>query len=143
MRAFAPRTLYRFIQTTSDGALRSLRTGNRLISDVSIPDRVAFSLGLTPTDIERNFDASRILFERQEEMRTAVRRFGAAFLDAQDEGDFDTLRNIARESASMGIMDSVIRSAQARRANRDTDLIDRQTSDMQALATKRILGFRR
>lgn len=140
-RALLPRTLYKAMQVSNDRGLRSLNTGNRLLSDVSAGEGFMFSLGLTPTSLQRGFEASQILWKRQDDLRAKVTELGAAWVDAERSGDTRMFTVIAREAAPLGILDSVLRSAKARRAKMEHDIFQRQLDDARAMATKKALKF--
>jgi len=142
-RALAPRTMYKAMQALEDRSLRSLNTGNKLLSDVSLGQGALFALGLTPTDIQRRFETSGLLWRRQDELRSRISELGSAWAEAEREGDSRMLQVVAREASMDGIMDSVLRSAKARRAKQETDLIERQMDDARARATVKALAFTR
>lgn len=127
VRALGPKTIYRLSQVLSDGALRSLSTGYPVMNNLDIRERALFALGLTPTDIDRTYAVADELWRDQEKMRIAVQRYGAAWAEAQAEGDSEVLSKIVRNAVAEGVdISSIIRSAQARRTKQREPQLQRQ-----------------
>jgi hypothetical protein len=97
-RAFLPRTLYRSMQRTAQGAIRSLATGSPLISDVSLGEHVWYSLGVTSTDIQRKRDVNNHYYNDEVELQTMISRFGQMSAAALVEGDFERFRELRRQA---------------------------------------------
>jgi hypothetical protein len=115
------------MQTTADGGFQSLKTGNRLFSDISMPKRLLFATGLQPLDIAKQFDISSEMFADQERMRERVADFGSALAQAWVSKDRGAARDIEASLFMAGVpIDSVYRSANARLDNATRDLFDRQ-----------------
>ena len=141
LRALAPRTLYRFLQVTEDGALKSMNSGRQLISDVSFPERLANALGFTPLSFQRYYDASAEGFRRQDILRGQISTFGELVKEGWDARDPEAVKIAMRIAAEKGVpLDSVLRSARNRFFSGQRDLLDEKFKDVQTRATARALG---
>jgi hypothetical protein len=121
-----------------NNVLRSLRTGNSIMDGIGVGQRVRFALGMIPTDMEKGFEASRILFKEQDEMRKFVSTVGAALLEAELEGDYTTMTRLTAEAAAHGVLP---KSANSRRAKVDSTLDDR-FDGLRAERVKRAFNLR-
>jgi hypothetical protein len=140
-RALLPKTLYRWMAVNENNVLRSLRTGNSIMDGIGVGQRVRFALGMIPTDMEKGFEASRILFKEQDEMRKFVSTVGAALLEAELEGDYTTMTRLTAEAAAHGVLPNVYKSANSRRAKVDSTLDDR-FDGLRAERVKRAFNLR-
>jgi hypothetical protein len=87
-RAFLPRTLYRSMQRTAQGAIKSLNTGSPLISDVGPFEHIWYSLGVTSTDIQRARDIQQHYYDNEESLGAMTSQFGQMLADARLAGDY-------------------------------------------------------
>lgn len=127
IRALAPRTLYRYMAAAGDRGLKSLRTGNLLVSDITFGDALGLTLGLRPVDIEKSFTVSTELWEKQNEMQEKVASFGDALAEARMTRNRRRVREVQRQAVIAGVpLDSVERSAAARREKAMTEIHERQ-----------------
>jgi hypothetical protein len=139
-RAVAPRTLYRFIQTSADRGVRSLSTGNMLISPISIPERVFFTFGATPTEIDKAFVINDELFQDQAAARERIASYGSAIAEARFRKDYRGAMRMLLDAMLEGLpVDSVEKSADARESKMDEPLMERQFEDLQVRALSRTL----
>jgi hypothetical protein len=143
-RAFTPRTWYRFAQTTAERGVRSLSTGNLLISPITIPERVKFVMGLTPTQIEKAYFVNDELFKDQNKMRERVSAFGYAIAEARGRGDWREAIRLHRDAWTEGIpSDSVEKSAQSYEQKMTEPLLQRQFDDYAARRLSDAMRVRR
>jgi hypothetical protein len=141
-RAFAPRTMYRFIQTSAERGVRSLSTGNMLISPVSIPDRVKFTFGLTPVEIDKAFVINDELFKDQNKRRERVSAYGSAIAEARQRGDYREAIRLHRDAGLEGLeLDSVEKSANSFETKLREPLDERQFTDAARREISRSLRF--
>jgi hypothetical protein len=144
VRAFFPRTMYRGIQTAAGMGVRSLSTGNMLISPITIPERVSFVLGITPTDIDKTFFINDELFKDAEKMRNRISQYGNAIAEARVRGDFRGALRLEADAYLEGIpTDSVEKSANAFETKMVEPLLERQFKDAAVDARRRVLGVGR
>lgn len=140
LRATAPRTFYRALSFAADNGLKSLRTGNKLISRATIPERLAFTLGFTPTRFEQVFEASEDLYNQQEKLRTQIQVFGEQLAQNLEVGNWKGVNDTLVAAMFRGVpYDSVWRSGQSRLQKREQPLLDRQF-DPEEVA-KRLVPF--
>lgn len=126
LRALAPRTLYAGFSYTEDGAYKSLKSGNRMFNS-SVTERVAFTLGISSTHYERQFEAQDILWGKQKALREAVSIAGEAMGEAMREKDVGLQKEILMRSIDRGLpLDSVYRSAKAHLVKGREDMLERQ-----------------
>jgi hypothetical protein len=143
-RAFAPRTLYRYIQTTSQRGVRSLSTSNLLVSPITIPERVSFVLGITPIDIDKSMYIDDELFKSQEKQRARVSTFGSNVAEANLRGDYREALRLYRSSYMEGLSSvSVGRSASSYETKMREPLAQRQFKDSQVRERRARLGLER
>jgi hypothetical protein len=142
MKALAPRWMYRAHQTTADGAIRSLKTGNQLIGDLDLAERLGYIMGLPSTQVMKSFDVSSELWRRQESRKEAVTLLGEEYAQLLEERDVKGLANLLRRAAQMGIDPaSVHASGEARFLNANEELMDRQFKEYNDYKTKHaVLG---
>ncbi len=141
-RALGPRTLYRALQASQDRAIVSAQSGNKLLGNVNLAEKLGFTLGITPLRIDKAFTAHRELWEDQKMMIETVQNLGAALNDAEDRKDWSMVSRIWNESGLLGITDRVLSSSKRRRANANEDLFERQFDEILAPAKLRLFGVR-
>lgn len=124
-RALAPKTLYRVVQGSEEGVIRSLSTGHPLAKAGTI-EKFLYSLGLTPVEIERQLDVATELWKDREKMRTAVTTMGRAWAAAQQRGDSKEMQSLLVRALASGVpIDSIIRSANAQIAKDEQEVLER------------------
>lgn len=142
-RALAPRTLYRSLALSKDGGLRSLQTGNRLLSDISMPERVAYTVGFAPLDLQKFYDVSSELWRDQNKIRERIGTYGDILSEARQEGNHYLQMQILRDAMTEGLpLESVWKSADRRVYQDQTDLLERQFRTAQSRALQRSVGLR-
>lgn len=97
-RAFLPRTAYRLMQRTAQGAIASLNTGSPLISDVSLPEHIWYSFGITSTDIQRARDVQNHYFNDKKKLDEMVSLYGQMLADARLEGNLGRRRELWKQA---------------------------------------------
>lgn len=126
-RAFTPKTMYRSMATLEDGVINSLSTGNPVLKEVGAMEKIWFSLGFNPTQIEKAYAVSEELWADQNAMRQAVQRYGEAMSHAYEQNDVKLMETIAMRASVEGVdLSSIERSAMSRLAKADKDIIQRQ-----------------
>jgi DNA-binding transcriptional regulator YhcF (GntR family) len=96
VRALAPRTMARGFQAL-DGKLTSLKTGNAIIDDVNLVEAMAYAFGITPLEIQKNYDALEQAYSAREDRQRGLEAYGEAAAQDLERGDYkefnQTLRN--------------------------------------------------
>jgi hypothetical protein len=141
-QAFLPRTFQSAYAKTEEGGLRSIRSGNLLFSDASQFDQMANMLGVRSVDVAKAYSATRELFAEQESFRKEISYFGEVLTQARQAGDARAEWEVYRQATVAGLpWERIARSADARLAKRDTDLIERSFEEAQRQAKLRLLGL--
>lgn len=138
LKVLAPRSLARAIQSTDDGFIRSLTTGNPT-AKASVGERVLYAMGLNPVDVEKQMIISDKLWTDQTAMKNAVQAYAKAF-DAA-EGNPDDMRALMLRAMADGVpTDSIIRSSKSRQAREQKSVIDRQFTPLKVKGYEDVLG---
>jgi hypothetical protein len=143
MKALAPRTLYRAHQLTADGAIRSLKTGNKLMSDLDLISRLSYTMGIPPTQVMKSFDVSNELWRRQGDKKDAVALLGEEYGQLLGEPNNIAARaNLIRRAVALQIDPaSVHASGVSRFLNSNEELVDREFQDYRDFKTRKaVLG---
>lgn len=126
LRAVSPKTVYRLASTLEDNVINSLSTGNPVLKDVGPMQKVWFSLGFNPTEVEKAYAVSDELWKNQENHRAAVQRYGEALYEAYRQNDAREIEVIVRRAMLDGVdVSSLERSAMARIAKDEGDILTR------------------
>jgi hypothetical protein len=114
-RAFLPRTMYKFLQRSAQGGLKSLSTGSPLISDVSLPEHVWYSLGVTPLKVQQDRDLNRYFYDSEQSLNAQVSQMGQLMSDAYMEKDYVRYNELLRQALFRDSLpfDRVLRSQKA------------------------------
>lgn len=140
LKALAPKTFYRAFDVVGDQALNSWRTGNQLVSGMGIGESLLYSVGFTPSQVEKKFAVANELWNNQKQMRQAIQSYGAAISDAQDAQDWEEVTALFREAQQNGIdIGSVTASAQTRYAKKNEEQLERQFDPANVLQYKNVL----
>jgi len=137
-----PNTLQNYMQVTEDRALHSMRTGNKLISDVTYGEQTLNALGFQPSRIARSYEAASVLRQRQEEKRQLVETYGEMVAQAREERDDRAIWEAYMRATNAGLEpDRVTRSADARQAKRDEPMLQRRFDDLAQQSLRENLGL--
>lgn len=125
-RAVTPKTLYRGLQVTQDGAIKSLTTGNPVVKNLGPIDQYLFQLGFNPVKLERAYAVADELWTDQTKMKKAVQTMGEALSHAYERNDQKEMQAIVGNALALGVdLSSVERSAMSRLAKQEGDIITR------------------
>lgn len=125
-RAFAPKTMYRLAATAEDGVIKSLASSTPVLNNVGMMDKVFFTLGFNPLQIEKAYAVADELWADQAKMKKAVQTYGEAMAQAYTAGDMKQVENIAMRAMTEGIdISSIERSAMSRMAKAEKDVVTR------------------
>jgi len=132
MRATMPRTVYRFQQAAAEEGIRSLSSGNLLVKDPNMLQRVAFVLGITPLEVQKHFDVAAEGWRQTEKMKETVRILGEEGSEYMEARDNEGFSNLIRRAYTMGVNpNAVVSSARANYNNKNMDLVERQFTTYQ------------
>jgi len=134
-RALAPKTLYRYAQVYDSPGIKSLSTGNTIIDQVNPWNKVLFTLGFTPNDIERGYATFEQLQADKDREKRMTKALGSAMREAMDQGNDEEVDHIFRAAQVNGVdVSTVMRSAASRGTAEDQSLLERNFSDQQRSA---------
>lgn len=139
--ALSPKALARSVQITQENALRSLNTGNVILKDMSLAEKMMWQVGLTPRRVGLAYEAADELWKDQKKKKERTSAYGRMWADAQGNQDWDKLETIRQEVQVLGLdITSVMKSASSYRTKRETEHISR-TFSPEARAQLQSLGL--
>lgn len=127
LNALAPKTFVRQAQAWESDTLRSMNTGNALVTGMSPIQRIMWGMSLNPKEVEAQFEISRELWRNQEKMKERVGYYGQQLANMYSSNDLSDVKRLMFRATVEGIpLDSIQRSAQARMKRQETGLIEAQ-----------------
>ena len=127
VQAFAPRTIQRAYAATAKDGLISMQTGNRIMPEPSMVNKVLYSLGIVPLDIEKRYAAHNELYERTSNMRERIQFYGDLLAQATMAGGRVPFAEVVNRAMYEDVpLDSVLRSMKSRLSKENSDLINRR-----------------
>lgn len=127
LNALAPKTIIRMAQAFEGPDLRSMNTGNTMVTGLSPIQRALWAGSLNPKEVEAQFQIGRELWNDQNKMRERVGYYGQQLANMYEARDLQEVRRLMIRAMAEGIpMDSIQRSAEARRARSQKGLIEAQ-----------------
>lgn len=130
-RAFAPKAIYKIIESAMDSSIESWTTGYPVAPGVgeSVLDRAMRAVGFNPVELERSYAAADILYKDKEYRRAMTTAAGKAYLEAQKAGDSREMWEVIQGAKQAGLdLGSVFRSAASRNMAGKQNQIDRTFS---------------
>lgn len=131
IRAFAPKALVRLasIDYGASDAIHSMTTGNTTIDKLGPAQKMLYTLGVNPKQIELGYAVSNELWKDQRSRLAAIQAMGQEWADATEVKDYQALKEITYRAVTRNIdMSSIIKSAQSRLRRGREDLIESQFS---------------
>lgn len=124
-KAFAPRSIFRTMQSAEDGFIKSITTGYPL-AEATPMQRFWYSMGFNTTDVEKQMKVADELWRDNNARRAAVASYGEAWANAQTSRDSQAMRTLMLRAITNGVpIDSMIKSANSRLAKQEEDQIER------------------
>jgi hypothetical protein len=130
-RGFAPKAIYKIIESMMDSSIESWTTGYPVAPGVgeSVLDRAMRAVGFNPVELERSYAAADILYKDKEYRRAMTTAAGKALLEAQKAGDSREQWEVIQGARRAGLdLASVFRSAASRNVAGKQNQIDRTFS---------------
>lgn len=140
IRALAPKTIYRTMQSFQDENIRSSSTGYPQIKDVGMFDRMLFASGIPADTIERNYAINDILWREKEAKKQMVSSLGEAYYEAMLKRDHPMMKMLLVKAQLSGIASSVLASAKTRQSNSEEDSVERNFGADALIRFNKILG---
>jgi len=107
--------------------LRSMSTGNAMVTGMSPIQRVLWGLSANPKAVEAQFEISRELWADQDSRRKRTQYYGQQLANMYEAKDLSEVKRLMFRATVEGIpLDSIQRSAQGRMKRQETGLIDAQ-----------------
>ena len=139
--ALAPKAIARSMQITEDNALKSLNTGNVILKDMSLAEKMMWSVGVTPRRVGLAYEAADELWKDQSKRKAATTKYGKLWANAQAEGNWGKLEELRQEAMVLGLdISSITKSASSFKEKKSTEMIERQFSP-EARAKLQSLGL--
>lgn len=139
--ALAPKAIARSMQITEDNALKSLNTGNVILKDMSLAEKLMWSVGVTPRRVGLAYEAADELWKDQAKRKAATTKYGKLWANAQAEGNWGKLEELRQEAMVLGLdISSITKSASSFKEKKSTEMIERQFSP-EARAKLQSLGL--
>jgi len=127
VRTFAPKSVYRTMAVWEDKTLRSMNTGQPVLQDLSLGERLLYAMSLTPPRVDKRYAISNQLWENQNEHRRITQNYGQAMAEAMMSGDSDARWLITKQAIAAGAdIGSVMASANERYRRMRTDQLEAQ-----------------
>lgn len=127
IRAFAPTTLYRAMQSyQEDGTVRTLTTDLPQISGLSAMDIWMYRFGVQPTALEKQLGVAQELYASRQGMISYTKKLSNAYANAMKDGDGDAMERILRTAGAVGAdVSSVLRGVIRATQNEQKDVVER------------------
>lgn len=141
-RAFLPRTVYRAMQRTAQGAIKSLTTGSPLISDISLPQHIKYTFGLTPIKVQQDRDIDNYYYESEKKLQARISQMGQLLSSAFQERDFKRYNELLFQALFRDDLpiDKVLRSEATYNQHREREDAASALSFMSRWEKRRLLG---
>lgn len=126
IQGYAPRSLYRFADAWNDDALTSSTTGYAMVDNLTFAEKLAQSMGFTPTRVEREYGIYERMRADNDTHKEMVSRLGEAYFLASTEGRQDDMQALLEVAAIRGVdQSSLLRSAARRSRDAGVDMFGR------------------
>lgn len=112
IKAFAPKALYRASSMDwNTGAVRSITTGNPVVDSLPVAQRILYTLGMNPKNVEMGYAISDQLWKEKAEHDKMISTLGKAWAEAETQGQYDEMKRLVLRAVSMNLdVSSVIKS---------------------------------
>lgn len=127
VRSFAPTTIYRTMASMSEpGQISQLGTGYPQLKDATPMQRVLYSFGFNPTELERGNAIAQELYQTHTKMTAKQKSFGDAWADAEANKDSQQMALIMRQAMVSGLdISQVIKEGLKGLRKRQQDVLQR------------------
>jgi hypothetical protein len=97
------------------------------MKDPSLVQKLLYSSGFTPTELQRGYDISQALYETHDALKNEEAKLSKAWAEAEMNGDSETMGTIMRQSIVWGVdVGRVIRGGAREIENYRKDIIERR-----------------
>lgn len=115
IRGLAPRTMFRAMAAATEGSVKSMSTGYKVLDEVSPGTSALYAAGFNPMELEKTYEVYGEIRKDQNKKRELVSQYGQTLAQAWKNKDYDLANEVfARALATGTDTSSVLRSAQAR-----------------------------
>lgn len=129
MRAFAPRTIYRAMQLTQDGAIKSATTGYDVTHPMGLGGALAYAAGVSPTELQKTYEVYSQIKDKEADQKELTQQLGKTLAQAIENNDDRLANRVYIRSLALGLdVSSVLRSATSREARAGQTQLEAQAS---------------
>ena len=129
IQALAPKSLARVASMVGEEGMRSLNTGYPVMDKMSLADKMLYGMGMNPVEVDRRYAANAEMWARQDKVKEQTTTYGRLVANAWDNKDYKRATQLLRNATAEGLdISSVTKSAKARQAKREDDMITRTFS---------------
>lgn len=115
IRATGVKTAYRLRQVTGQQGIRSLYTGQPVVQKAGMGDKLMYTLGLNPVDVQKEYKLAEMARNAQGTRSELITTYARQWAEAKAQGDHDGMYEIRREAMLRGVsFDSLERSYKRR-----------------------------
>jgi hypothetical protein len=126
-KALAPKTFYRLFDNAFDGSIQAAKSGFPTVTGINPGEALMYTLGFSPTRMEKTFAAMDELWKDQAKMKAMVADLGASYADAVRSNNGDEQHQIMIYAMVRGVdISRVIASANSRLQKGEENVFDRQ-----------------
>ena len=127
--ALSPKIIAHSMQITKDNALKSLNTGNTLLQNMTLAERLLYMSGITPRRVGLAYEQADELWKNKDARATTTTRYGRMWAEAQQAGDWDKIQDLWHEAMVLGLdVGSITKSANAVIQKQSTGYLAREAS---------------
>lgn len=120
IRGLLPRTMFRAMATTSDGAVKSMTTGYDVTKPMGLAGAALYWAGFTPTALAKTYDVYNQIKDDQAKQKDLTKQMGQDLYEAVQNGDDRLANRIYTRAIAVGLdTGSLMRSVTAREGKQD------------------------
>jgi hypothetical protein len=128
MRTFAPTSIYRTMAAFEDpDRVIQLGTQRPMMKNASTMDKIFYSAGFNPTEIDRGQAIANEIYQKHDKMKAQVKQLGNAWAEAEVGHDSQAMTMIMRQGMVWGVdIGQVIREGMKNLKKMQQGMIERQ-----------------
>jgi hypothetical protein len=141
MRTFAPTSIYRTMAAFEDpDKVIQLGSQRPLMKNASTMDKIFYSAGFSPTEIDRGQAIANEIYQKHDKMKAQVKQLGDAWADAEVNHDSAGMTRIMRQGMVWGVdVGQVIREGMKNLKKLQQGIIERQLKPKERAQYQRLL----
>jgi hypothetical protein len=141
VKAFAPTTLQRSLSAFANPqAITSAGSGYPIVNDPSVSSRLLFAAGFNPTEIQRGYEMSKLLYDKHENLKAQELSLGKEWAEAEIDGNSAKMATIMRQGMTWGVdMSRVIKNGMREISNFRKDIMERSLRPKEMGAWRKVM----